>query len=210
MILSNTFTLAPGEYYTEKHKKDLVVLHFTAGGTAGGAFQWWSQDKGTSKVATAYIVDLDGTIYQTFPPDCWAFHMGTSSAALDRRTIGIEIVNFGPLRQDKTDANRLNSWPRSWSNSFCRWEERHRYIQSPWRGERFWAQYPHVQMDAVQKLVASTIQRFSIPAQLPAADRLMEFDPAYFANFRGVAAHQNFRSDKTDVGPAFDWARLGL
>ena len=210
IINSRQFALSPNEYYQEQHKKDLIVLHFTAGGSASGAFAWWQQDRGAVKVATAYIVDLDGTVYETFPPECWAFHMGTSSAALDRRTIGIEIVNFGPLRVDRVNTTQLNSWPRNWSNPFCRFEERHRYIQARWRGERFWAQYPHVQMDAVRQLVTETIHRFSIPTQIAPAARLNEFDPAFFANFRGVAAHLFFRADKTDVGPAFNWAALGL
>jgi N-acetyl-anhydromuramyl-L-alanine amidase AmpD len=210
MINSKQFALAANEYYHEQHKKDLIVLHFTAGGSAAGAFSWWSRDRGATKVATAYIVDLDGTVYETFPPECWAFHMGTSSAALDRRTIGIEIVNWGPLRPDRTDSTRLNSWPRNWSNAYCRFDQRTHYIQQRWRGEQFWMTYPKVQMDAVQQLVTNTIHRFSIPAQLAPAARLNEFDPAFFTSFRGVAAHHNFRADKTDVGPAFNWAALGL
>jgi hypothetical protein len=38
----------------------------------------------------------------------------------------------------------------------------------------------------------------------------MEFDLAHYAGFQGIAAHHNFRKDKWDVGPAFDWDRLGL
>lgn len=210
MIHSKRFTLPANEYNQERHRKDLIVLHFTAGGSAAGAFSWWTKDRGGSKVATAYIVDLDGTVYETFPPECWAFHMGTSSAALDRRTVGIEIVNWGPLRPDRTDSTRLNSWPRNWSNPYCRFDQRTHYIQRRWRGEQFWMTYPQVQIEAVRQLVTDTIHRFSIPAQLAPAARLNEFDPAFFASFRGVAAHHNFRADKTDVGPAFNWAALGL
>lgn len=210
MMHSKRFALPANEYYHDKFQKDLIVLHFTAGGSAAGAYSWWRQDKGATKVATAYIVDLDGTVDETFPPECWAFHMGTSSAALDRRSIGIEIVNWGALRPDRTDLTRLNSWPRNWSNAYCRFDQRSHYIQSSWRGEKYWATYPAVQMAAVRDLVASTIDRFSIPAQLPPADRLLQFNPAYFASFCGVAAHHNFRADKTDVGPAFKWAALGL
>jgi hypothetical protein len=48
--------------------KDLLVLHFTAEASAEGAFSSWVAD--TSRVATAYIVDRDGTIYETFDPAC--------------------------------------------------------------------------------------------------------------------------------------------
>lgn len=209
-MISNKLALNPSEYYQQEVKKDLIVLHFTAGGTAAGAANWWSSDRGASKVATAYVVDLDGTAYETFPPKFWAFHLGTSNSSLDRRSIGIEIVNWGALRPDRSDLTRLNSWPRSWSNPFCRFDERHRYVRRQWRGEQFWMAYPEAQIVAVRDLVALLLRQFSIPAQIPPQQKLMEFDPAYFATFRGVAAHHNFRSDKTDVGPAFNWATLGI
>lgn len=209
-MISTKLSLKPNEYYQQAFKKDLIVLHFTAGGTAAGAVNWWSSDRGASKVATAYIVDLDGTVYQTFAPKFWAFHLGTSSAKLERRSIGIEIVNWGPLRLDRTDRTKLNSWPRAWLNPFCRFEERDRYVHKLWRGEQFWMAYPQAQAASVRDLVATLTRDFSIPTQLPPTSKLMEFDSSFFASFCGVAAHHNFRIDKTDVGPAFNWATLGI
>lgn len=37
-----------------------------------------------------------------------------------------------------------------------------------------------------------------------------ECDPHTFEGYQGLATHANFRSDKWDIGPAFDWDRLGL
>ena len=49
---------------------DLVVLHFTAGTTGRSALDTWRGDP--ARVATAYIVDTDGTIFEVFPPAFWA------------------------------------------------------------------------------------------------------------------------------------------
>ena len=38
----------------------------------------------------------------------------------------------------------------------------------------------------------------------------MERDVSFFSSFQGVVSHQNFRTDKWDLGPAFNWDRLGL
>jgi N-acetyl-anhydromuramyl-L-alanine amidase AmpD len=69
---------------------------------------------------------------------------------------------------------------------------------------------PDAQQDAVGKLVRNLCDRFQIKRQLSGAARRTQFDKDYFFDFKGIAAHQNFRKDKWDVGPAFDWDRLGL
>jgi hypothetical protein len=58
--------------------------------------------------------------------------------------------------------------------------------------------------------VGYVCERFGIRKTIPPQSRRREYDLDYFGRYRGVAAHQNFRRDKWDVGPAFDWDRLGL
>jgi hypothetical protein len=58
--------------------------------------------------------------------------------------------------------------------------------------------------------VAYLCDRFSIAKSLPPASKLFEFDPVFFGSYRGVATHANFRQDKWDIGPAFDWPALGI
>jgi len=210
------FILAPKEFAGDVLRKDLVVLHFTAGTTAKSAFDTWRLDP--QRVATAYIVDVDGTIYEVFPPQFWAAHLGIKGTnnLHDKRSIGIEIANVGPLQRSIEDPSVLNWWPRrskdapEFTTKFCRLEETHRYIPGPYRGKSHFASFPDAQVDAVSALVRSICNQFSIRPTLPAANQRFECDPVTFASYKGVCSHANFRQDKWDIGPAFPWERLAL
>jgi len=70
------------------------VLHFTAGQSARNAFGTWRRD--AQRIGTACLVDVDGTVYEVFPPTQWAFHLGIAGTSRhDRRSIGIEIATSG-------------------------------------------------------------------------------------------------------------------
>ena len=60
----------------------------------------------------------------------------------------------------------------------------------------------------MQRLAAYLCQKFGIPFTLPPASRRPTYDPDFFCRFSGIAAHQNFRPDKLDVGPAWNWDSL--
>ena len=204
-----TFVLPPTQYVPESVDKDLIVLHFTAGQSARSAFETWRRD--SQRVGTAFVVDLDGTVYELFPPTQWAFHMGIAGTSRhDRRSIGIEIANVGPLKPSASDPAALNWWPSQWGQRYCRRDETDRFVEAPYRGIRFFARFPAVQMDAVGALVRQLCAEHGIPRTVAAAARRNEFDPAFFNSFSGIATHANFRADKWDIGPAFDWARLQL
>jgi N-acetyl-anhydromuramyl-L-alanine amidase AmpD len=205
----STHVLAPSQYYPQPLSKDLIVLHFTAGTTAQSAVSTWRTTP--EHVATAYVVDLDATVYEVFPPECWAYHLGIRGGTpLERRSIGIEIANVGPLQPSQADSNVLNWWPREWGQKYCTREQADRYVEANYRQKRFFATYPVAQLDAVGRLVRYLCERFGIPRRLPASAARLECDLAAFAGYKGIATHVNFRPDKWDVGPAFDWERLGL
>jgi hypothetical protein len=85
---------------------DTIVLHHTAGSTAQGAIDWW---KSSQKASAHYVIDKDGTIYQTVDEKYKAWHAGCcidktsgcspcinpEAATYNDRSIGIEIVNTG-------------------------------------------------------------------------------------------------------------------
>jgi LysM repeat protein len=203
------FALPAKEFIGDVVDKDLIVLHFTAGQSARSAFDTWVANP--VRVATAYIVEADGTIFETFHPSHWAFHLGVKDIAQEKRSIGIEMANVGPLRVSKTDPTVLNWWPSDFGKKWCRIDDTTRFVKaSPFRGVDHFAVFPEEQMRAVAQLVAWLCDVFGIKKALPTAPRRMAFDPAFFAGFRGIAAHHNFRGDKWDTGPAFGWDRLGL
>jgi N-acetyl-anhydromuramyl-L-alanine amidase AmpD len=122
----------------------------------------------------------------------------------DRRSIGIEIANVGPL---KKAGNRLNWWPKDFGTEYA---GEHVALKSPYRGFNHYAAFPEAQVAAVAGLVHDICERFGIPKTLAGSNRRLEFDPTFFNTYSGVATHANFRKDKYDIGPAFDWDRLGL
>jgi N-acetyl-anhydromuramyl-L-alanine amidase AmpD len=211
-----TMALPPTQFVDEITKKDLLVLHFTAGKTARSAFDTWRGD--VQRVGTSYLVDVDGTIYEVFPPKFWASHLGIkgSKSIHDRRSIGIEIANVGPLQPSPADPSILNWWlPRTagapdFTTRFCTMAETDRYLAADFRGKGHFAAFPAAQLDAVATLVRALCDQFSIPATLPPAARRFESDVNAFSSYKGVCTHANFRQDKWDIGPAFPWDRLGL
>jgi N-acetyl-anhydromuramyl-L-alanine amidase AmpD len=208
-INRSRFVLPTKEFFPEVVEKDLIVLHFTAGQSAQSAFNTWMNNP--ERVATAYIVDSDGTIYELFDPCYWAYHLGVKgTSAHDRRSIGVEIANVGPLKQSPSDTNRLDWWPNNWGTPWCRLDEAGRYVRTRFRGIDYFASFPEPQVTSVARLAAYLCERFGVPKNLPARTRRKECDTSYYATRKGVVPHQNFRPDKWDVGPAFDWERLGI
>jgi N-acetyl-anhydromuramyl-L-alanine amidase AmpD len=204
-----TLTLAAQQYFGARFRKDLIVLHFTAGQSARSAVETWRANP--ERVATAYVVDADGTIYETFPPEFWAYHLGIKGGtAQERRSIGIEIANAGPLQLSAANPAVLTWWPKNWTATFCGVADTERYVKQTYRGKHYFAAFAGAQMDATAQLVGHLCTSFGIPKRLAAAGKRLERDQALFSTFSGVATHVNFRDDKWDVGPAFDFDRLGL
>lgn len=201
MQFNKKYTLTTDCYHAAEHPKDLIMLHFTAGNSGENAAQWFASQR--NRVSTPYVVDRDGTIFELYDPKYWSFHLGIKGThAHDRRSIGIEIANMGPLKLRK---GMLHSWPRDYSQIFCNLTDTDRYVQARYRGFDYYAAYTPAQMQSVQKLVDHLCERFGIPKAIPDAQQREKFDLAYFANYKGIASHQNFRQDKFDVGPAFKW-----
>jgi N-acetyl-anhydromuramyl-L-alanine amidase AmpD len=209
MNINNTkYRLPKGKYFAEEHKKDMIVLHFTAGSTTSGAFQSWIPQK--INIGTAYILDPDGTAYEVFDPKHWAYHLGITGAAgqnhkHDKRSVAIEVVNLGPL---KLKGDTLYCWPKDYGTKFCNVSETNRYVKHSFRGFDYYAAFPEVQKAALVDLVKYIGATFGIPLTLPPAEKREAFDTTFFNNWVGVTSHQNWRPDKFDIGPAWDWTLL--
>src|ERR1700741_42468 len=74
VIDRKTMRLPKEQYLQEVYPKTCIALHFTAGTTARSAFNSWISD--ARRVGTAYILDVDGSVYEAFPPEHWAGHLG--------------------------------------------------------------------------------------------------------------------------------------
>lgn len=215
MIDTETLALPKGEYYNETTTKRQICLHFTAGHTAKGAYNTFLTGKG--RVGTAFAVDRDGSVYQLFDPNCWALHLYRHKKgedpklySIERMTIGIEIVNIGPLVLGKgeEDKNILYAWTKK---PYCTLDDVEMYHQQTYRNMHYWAAFTPAQYVAVRDLVFDLSSSFNIPIMGDTPGPALEYwslDKMYA--FYGLTNHGNYRRDKYDIGPGFDWKRIGV
>lgn len=182
--------LREGEYVRQITSKNNLNFHFTAGyGDAKSVGDYFDQTPGM--VATTYSCGRDGVICELFPPAYWAYHLG-SSLFNEMRSISIEIVNIGPL------------WLRNGIfydayNNVYRGEVLS--LKTPYKGVYHWAEFTPEQYEAVGRWAAERCISFNIK---PVINRSLEFDPKN-EKLIGITTHSQFRLDKYDIGPAWNW-----
>jgi N-acetyl-anhydromuramyl-L-alanine amidase AmpD len=175
-------------------QKNHIVLHHTVSSGEKGVYEWWCNDG--KKVATAYVVDKDGTIYEYFDPKYWSYHLGGKAAKCHNiNSIGIEIANEGALI--KSDDNYY------WFSRKNKYKGK--VFEYEWRGIKYWAEYTTEQFEAVTQLINYLCNKFNIPKTVY---EKYDFNFDLLKNFRGIISHCNVRKDKTDISPAFNLALL--
>lgn len=184
------------EYYKQKTIKHQIVLHHTVSSTFSSTFNWWQQDG--IHVATAYIIDKDGTIYETFDPNYWSYHLGKGTTTLDNKgAIGIEIINEGQLY--KRDNGNYYWWI---NNDYPEGKALYKSDvfdnKVEWRGYRYWADYTYEQYSSVVSLILHLTSKFNIERDIITS---FEYNKKLL-NHNGIISHHNVRQDKTDVSPS--------
>lgn len=126
------WTPAPeSEYHKVAFPKNQIYIHHTAsGGNSLGDINYLNNLPG--KVHTAFFIDRDGKLYQTFSSKFWAPHLGVPTStftkfkvkntveALHQKSIAIELDSYGYLEKGgftnnkrvfvKKDANKFYAW----------------------------------------------------------------------------------------------------
>lgn len=195
----NDYSFEAEALQTEK-KKTSICLHYTAGWNVEGAYETL---KKIDKIAVHFIVGTDGKVYGTLPVDKWGYHLGIkgSQGYLDRTSISIEIVNIGTLTEKGND---LYCWT---GKKYCSKTETDKFVdyKTNWRGYRYFASFPDVQLAKVAHLCGYLTKRYDIPPIIVNAPLVyQEFNK--IKDFQGIFTHCTVRSnDKWDVGPAFDF-----
>lgn len=161
-----------------------LVLHYTAGLTAPGAIEWF---KNPAAAASAHLViDRAGGLTQMVGFNKRAWHAGKSAwkdlAAMNRFSIGIEIVNAGRLKRSES-----GDW-MSWNSVKIPPDQvivaQHKNDDAP----TGWQIYPEAQ-------IASTL---SVVVALHA-----EYE------FEDILGHEDIAPGrKSDPGPAFPMASI--
>ena len=195
-------------FYTQEYPKTQIVMQFTEGNLHGDLTTLMKDD---FTVSVPLVISRDGGIYRLFSPDYWAFHLGPndiqSNTDASRKSVGIELSNYGPLKLKGNDLINGND------DIYCTLDDTTEYIKldKPYsnQGEKYtyFAAFPDEQYDALIILLRYLTAKYNIPrAFLPESERFIQTKSA--ATFKGIVTHINYRKYKMDIGPAFDWARV--
>ena len=202
--LDRSLRLPESEYFAEPQAKSGIALHHTVCDDARTTLDLWRRDRAAGgkprRVATAFVIDKDGTIFEAFDPAAWAWQFGLPWRAAERtrfekRFIGIEITSEGGLLEHE---GRLYAYGRVspyFEKPACEALE----CATPYRGFRWFDRYEPEQLDALGRLVDELCARFAIPRVYPAQPYLYHGDD--LRSFAGVIGHAMVRADKSDPAP---------
>ncbi len=203
---------------------DQFVLHFDASGTSKQCFNVLHDHRGLS---VHFLLDLDGTLYQTLDLKERAWHATTSNT----RSIGVEIANIGAFQPG--NAGPLDEWYQMDATGWPRIVVPSRigdsgvrtpnFVARPARREpvtgmvqgQLLSQYDLTpeQYAALGKLVATLCQVFpKIRCDYPrdSHGQLIsgKLTDEQLAGYRGLIGHYHIQSNKVDPGPAFQWDKV--
>lgn len=199
-----------GYFYPQKYQKRRISLHFTVGHLQGDINSLTNPSRG--HVSTAFVIGRDGTAYQLFSSYFWSYHLGKGAIGGNgtgsKYSIGIEMSNYGPLVKRGDNLETVYS-KREGHDVFCSLADTDQYVEleTPFRGHKYYATFTDEQYDNLIVLLRYLTSRYKIPRAFIDADSRFEATEAN-ALFSGINSHVNTRTDKVDIGPAFDWDRV--
>jgi hypothetical protein len=202
--VDRSLRLPESEYFAEPQAKSGIALHHTVCDSARTTLDIWRRDQAADgkpkRIATAFVIDRDGTIFEAFDPAAWAWQFGLpcrqdERIAFEKRFIGIEITNEGGLREHE---GRVYAYDRV-SKHFEKPASEALDCGTPYRGYRWFDRYEPEQLDALGRLVDDLCTRFAIPRVYPERPYLYYSDA--LRSFAGVIGHAMVRSDKSDPAP---------
>lgn len=189
--------LASNQYYQGVYPKKYIILHHTAGGSAASSIAYWASTP--DHIATPYVIDRDGTIYECFDAKYWGYHLGVKgNSAIEKASIGIEICSYGALTQKggKWVTYTGKEIPASQSVR----------LDAPFRGYQVWEAYTPAQIASLKLLLPYLISRFGIQLQADRKNFWEYKNPATLPS--GVHSHSTVRKDKIDIFPQKELVEL--
>ena len=203
---------------------DQFVMHFDVCGTSRTCFLVLQDDRDLS---VHFMLDVDGTVYQTLDLKERAWHATTSND----RSIGVEIANIG-------------AYPAGGKNPFSQWYRTNaagkvfitipkrfgdggirttNFVGHPARNEPLHGEiqgddlvqydFTPEQYAALTKLTAALCKIFpKLKCRYP-VDRdgkliVHKLPDDDLSQYGGVLGHYHIQTNKNDPGPAFDWERV--
>ena len=196
--------LPANQYNADNTKKEIIILHHTAGRTIDDALNYWKQN--ADKVATHFIIGRDGEVVQCIPDEKWAYALGIKTATFPFRlqwegaAFQIELCALGFLTEKggKFYAYTGDEIPES------------EISHINYRGYKAYHKYTDAQLNSLRELLQHLSQKFNIPLLVgdigKFCDNLIDEISKYFPSQvrvqgKTIFTHTNFRADKTDCFP---------
>ena len=209
---------------TLREQVDQFVLHYDVCGTSRTCFRILHDVRGLS---VHFMVDIDGTIYQTLDLKERAYHATTSND----RSVGIEIANMGAYTvKEKHPFTRWYTMDQEGNvtitvppelgdggvrtKNFIGRPSRQRPIVGTIQGApRMQYDLTDQQYDSLTKLTAAlhkALPRIRLDYPKGADGTLVtgKLPDEQLKAFTGVLGHYHIQDDKADPGSAFDWDRV--
>jgi len=182
--------LKQDQYYQGVYNKNYIFLHHTAGGSAASSIAHWASDP--AHIATPYVIDRDGTIYECFDPKYWAYNLGVKGmTSLEKATIGIEIACYGAL------TNKNGKWVTYTNREIS--PEKLVTLDKEFRGFKVWEAYTPAQITSLTALLPYLLDRFKIKMQADRTNFWEYRNPVTLPS--GIWSHTTVRKDKIDIFP---------
>lgn len=173
---------------------EAVIMHYTGSTSPRGTRKWLTMADDVF-VSVHFIVERDGTIKQLIPLDERGSHAGGRTSKLfskgnvNGRTIGIELMNVGPLAEkgstEFTTLSGKNFFGPGISAGGSRPERDDDYPHTLWEA------YTPAQIDSTVELLKKLADEFPV----------LKSDP-----HARITGHENVDpTRKMDPGPAFPW-----
>ena len=195
------YPLSRKEWFADVTRKKYVVWHGTGGrtrntpvnskpGLATTSIEAWKRD--AQRVGAPYVVDRDGTIYQTFDDTYWIYHLGLpgTNGRYDRASVAIELANELTLT---LDGDRLYAFGVITPQTVYRGE----HFTGRWRGGRFFAEMDEAQADAAIALTLDICRRHKIEPSFYWPSTTFDFPRCF--RIATIVCHSNCRADKKDL-----------
>ena len=199
--------LPKGQYFEGPTKKQWLFLHHTAGweNPYTTISAWGRDDRG--QIATEFVLGgqkitngdttYDGELVQSFPTGGYAWHLGTGNNVMHRNSVGIEVCNFGWLKDNKTYVGTI-----AHSSQVVT-------LSKPFRGFKTWHRYSDKQLSVLKDFILFIANRDNIDIRngLPelikkkGVDAFDVFDVKLCESNPGLWSHTNVRKDKVDLFP---------
>ncbi len=195
------YPLRYGQWHAQVTRKRYVVWHGTGGrtrntpvldrpGRATTSVDAWNRD--AQRVGAPWLVDRDGTVYQTFPDTGWIYHLGLkgTDGRYDRASVAIEFANELALT---LDGDRLHAFGMNTPETVYTGL----HFTAEWRGEQYFAELDEAQVDAGIELTLDVCARNRIEPSFYYPSTTFDFPRCF--QVATIVCHSNCRADKIDL-----------